>query len=268
MLEEIDLELLPGSKTVIVGGNGSGKSTLLRIGAGVSWPNSGTVELPHRIGYVPERLAARTRFTAAEYVANMGRIRGLNEEVTRARARELFARLDLQPGSDARIESLSKGNRQKVVLAQAFLAPVELLVLDEPFNGLDPVALAALGALTNEAQSDGTAVLVSSHGSLLQQSGLRQLRIQGGRLSELHQDEAPAASSLRAMTVELFATDRASDLQEIAAIPGVTHARFEERPGRLVLRTDHRQIDGVLIEAIARGWSVRSVLDAGEGELG
>jgi ABC-type multidrug transport system ATPase subunit len=79
VLNGIDLELQPRSRTVIVGGNGSGKSTLLRVGAGVSWPNDGTVKLPDRVGYVPERLAARTRFTGTEYLAHMGRIKGLDE---------------------------------------------------------------------------------------------------------------------------------------------------------------------------------------------
>ena len=128
MLGGIDLELEAGSRTVIVGANGSGKSTLLRIGAGVSWPNDGTVKLPVRIGYVPERLAARTKFTGMEYLAHMGRIKGLDAEAINARSRELLQRLDLQPSPNEPIDSLSKGNRQKVVIAQAFLGPVELLV--------------------------------------------------------------------------------------------------------------------------------------------
>lgn len=173
MLRGIDLELQPGSRTVIVGGNGSGKSTLLRIGAGVSWPTDGTVLLPDRIGYVPERLAARTKFTGTEYLAHMGRIKGLDPRAVNTRSRELLQRHDLQPGPNEPIESLSKGNRQKLVLAQAFLRPVELLVLDEPFTGLDPIAHAALGELTNEAQSGGTAVLVSSHHARPDQAGLR-----------------------------------------------------------------------------------------------
>ena len=119
VLKGVDLELHPGSRTVIVGGNGSGKSTLLRIGAGVSWPNGGVVRLPAHIGYVPERLAARIRFTGAEYLAHMGRIKGLDPGIIRARSRELLERLDVQPGPQEPIESLSKGNRQKLVIAQA-----------------------------------------------------------------------------------------------------------------------------------------------------
>jgi ABC-type multidrug transport system ATPase subunit len=259
VLKGIDLELQPGSRTVIVGGNGSGKSTLLRIGAGVSWPNDGVVTLPDRIGYVPERLAARTRFTGAEYLTHMGRIKGLAAEVINARSRELFQRFDLQPGPDEPMDSLSKGNRQKLVLAQALLGPVGLLVLDEPFSGLDPVAHAALRELTNEAQSSGTAVLVSSHHSFPEQAGLRQLRIQDGRLAEIGRDATEVATDAGVMEVALLATDRASDRQRVAAIPGVWHARLEQSQGRLVFLTDRLWIDGVLMEVIAQGWSVRSV---------
>ena len=268
MLNGIDLDLAPGSRTVIVGGNGSGKSTLLRIGAGLSWPNGGTVTLPDRIGYVPERLAARTRFTGADYLAHMGRIKGLPAGVINTRSRELLQRLDLRPGADRPIESLSKGNRQKLVLAQAFLGPVGLLVLDEPFSGLDPVAHAALGELMHEAQSGGTAVLVSSHRAFPAEGGLRQLRIRDGRLAEMRHDEIPTAQ-VGVLEVELVRTDAATDRRRVAAIPGVWHARFEHPPGHLVLRTDHRRIDGVLIEAIAQGWSVRSVRDvSGQGGPG
>ena len=206
VLSGIDLELQPGSKTVIVGGNGSGKSTLLRIGSGVSRPTSGTVTLPNRIGYVPERLAARTKFTGREYLSHMGRIKGLSDMEVNARSRELLQRLGLFPGPDEPIESLSKGNRQKLVLTQAFLGPTGLLVLDEPFSGLDPVAHSSLGELIDEAQANGTAVLVSSHRPFPDKPGLRHLRVQDGQLvEELH---AAAQMTARASYCGRARTDR------------------------------------------------------------
>jgi ABC-type multidrug transport system ATPase subunit len=259
VLKGIDLDLQPGSRTLIVGGNGSGKSTLLRIGAGVSWPNSGSARLPDRIGYVPERLAARTRFTGAEYLAHMGSIKKLDAGTISARSRELLQCLDLRPSPNESIESLSKGNRQKLVLAQAFLGPVGLLVLDEPFAGLDPVSHAALGELTDEAQSGGTAVLASSHYPLPEQVDLRQLRIQNGQLAEIRHDDVPPGADAHVVVVELSPTDRRSNRLQLAAIPGVSHSRVEQPLGRLILVTDHRHVDGVLIAAIRQGWSVRSV---------
>ncbi len=256
VLRGIDLELEPGSRTVIVGGNGSGKSTLLRIGAGVSWPNDGIVKLPDCIGYVPERLAARTKFTGTEYLAQMGRIKGLDAEVTNARSQELLERLDLQPSPNEPIESLSKGNRQKVVIAQAFLGPVELLVLDEPFSGLDPVAHTALGELTNEAQLGGAAVLISSHHALPEQAAQRQLSIHDGQLAETDHDAEAADAGV--VEVELVPIERAPDREQVASLPGVSQAGLRQ-PGVLVLLTDHLHVDNVLISAIEQGWSVRSV---------
>ena len=261
MLNGIDLELPPGSKTVIVGRNGSGKSTLLRIAAGVSRPNDGTVTLPKRIGYVPERLAARTKFTGAEYLAHMGRIKGLKEAAVSARSRELLQRFGLVPGPNERIESLSKGNRQKLILAQAFLGPAGLLVLDEPFSGLDQVAHAALGDLIYGAQSKGTAVLVSSHRLFPGQAELRQLRVEGGQLVEVSQDVSQTEASVRLIEVVLQPTENAADQTQVTAIAGVSNAWLDPSEGQLVLLTDSLQSDGVLTKAIVQGWSVRSVRD-------
>ncbi len=259
VLEGIDLELHPGSRTVIVGGNGSGKSTLLRITAGMTRPNGGIVKLPARIGYAPERLAARTRFTGAEYLTHMGRIKGLDPMTLHSRSRELLERLDLQPGPEHPVESLSKGNRQKLVIAQAFLGPVGLLVLDEPFSGLDASAHAALNELTAEAESGSTAVLISSHRSGPEHSGVRQFRIDGGQLAQVVHAEVSRSPSMRAMQVELFPTEKAQDREQVASIPGVASARLQQSSGVLVLLTDHLHIDRVLTTAIALGWSVQSV---------
>jgi ABC-2 type transport system ATP-binding protein len=269
VLGGIDLELVAGSRTVIVGRNGSGKSTLLRICAGVSVPNNGTVELPDRIGYVPERLAARTRFTGTEYLAHMGRIKGLHAEVINERSRELLGRFDLQPSPKEPIDSLSKGNRQKLVIAQAFLGPVELLVLDEPFSALDPVAHAALGELTSEAQSGGTAVLISSHHVQPEQAGQIQLGIHDGQLAEIRHDWTLRGVTAGALEVELVPTERALDRERVASLSGVSLARFEQSKGVLVLLTNQLHIDRVLTAAIAQGWSVRSVREQlREGRLG
>ena len=259
MLEGIDLELEPGSRTVVVGGNGSGKSTLLRIAAGVSRPSNGTVNLPDRIGYVPERLAARTRFTGAEYLSHMGRIKKLDARTVVVRSQELLERLDLQPGPDVPLASLSKGNCQKLVIAQAFLGPTDLLALDEPFSGLDPVAHAVLGELTTDAQAGGTIVLISSHFALPDQAAQLQLAIRNAGLVEIDSDEVPRGPTVDVMEVELLPTERASGREEVASIPGVSQARFVPPEGLLVLLTDRHHIDHVLTAAISQGWSVRSV---------
>ena len=141
VLDHLDLRFEPGTLTVVVGANGCGKSTLLRVLAGVSRPTEGLItQRPRQVGYVPERLPARLQMTGHEYLAHMGRLRSLDISYAARRSEDLAARLSLNPSLDVRVRSLSKGNSQKVALAQAFLAPVGLLLLDEPWSGLDPSA--------------------------------------------------------------------------------------------------------------------------------
>jgi ABC-type multidrug transport system ATPase subunit len=250
---------------VIVGGNGSGKSTLLRIAAGVTHPTAGRVVTPDTVGYVPERLAARTKLTGAEYVAHMGRIRGLDSEAIYSRSRELFERLDLQPGPEVMSDELSKGNRQKLVLAQAFLGPVEMLVLDEPFSGLDVTAHRSLGELIDEAQARGSSVLISAHGADPMFGADSVLHIGDGRLQAIPDLEAssptPDATEQR---IELVATHNAGGKEQIATLLGVRSIRSDALGMTLSLIVEQADTDAVLSTAIELGWSVVSVGSPGQ----
>ena len=93
----------------------------------------------------------------------MGKIKGLDAKVIEARSRELFERLNLQPSPLVSSGSLSKGNRQKLAIAQAFLGPVEILVLDEPYTGLDAPTRARLRSLVEQAANAGVTVLIATH---------------------------------------------------------------------------------------------------------
>jgi len=265
VLDGVDLGMTPGSRTVIVGGNGSGKSTLLRIVAGVTHPTAGTVLAPKTIGYVPERLAGRSKLSGAEYVAHMGRIKGLDSETVLSRSRELFERLDLQPGPNAMIDALSKGNKQKLVLAQAFLGPVGLLVLDEPFSGLDASAHCALGELMNEAQAQGTSILVSAHRADPTVVGDLMIHIGDGRLEPLT-DLRPAALSVGAdeQRIELVATPNACGHEQIASLLGVRSFRHDELGIAVSLVVEQVHTNTILGAVISMGWSVQSVGAPGE----
>jgi ABC-2 type transport system ATP-binding protein len=264
VLDRVDLVLTPGSRTALIGGNGSGKSTLVRIVAGVSRPTSGTVDLPPRIGYVPERLADRVNFTGYEYAVHMGRIRGLDSEAVDKRARELFERMDLRPGADVMFGSLSKGNRQKVVLAQAFLEPVDLLVLDEPVSGLDSQAVQALGELIHEACSDGAAVLVSGHEANRFIGMDRVTRIENGALIETSMPTT-ASRGTPDRLIHLTATSGAYPAERISMLPGVRRLRADPSGRSLSLLADGQSADAVLVQAIGLGWSVSLVRDLPDG---
>ncbi|MFC7480185.1 ATP-binding cassette domain-containing protein [Luedemannella flava] len=124
VLDGVNLTVAPGDVVGVVGANGCGKSTLLRIMVGLSTPTAGTVTgRPAVVGYVPEKLPGHGRVSARAYLTHLGRIRGLSGRQAAGRARELLDRLSLVGGAGTSLRRLSKGNAQKVALAQALLVP-------------------------------------------------------------------------------------------------------------------------------------------------
>ncbi|HEV7653371.1 MAG TPA: ABC transporter ATP-binding protein [Mycobacteriales bacterium] len=240
VLDGIDATFAAGAVTLVVGGNGSGKSTLLRTVVGASAPTRGRVLRPAGpAAYVPERLPAELRMTARQYVRHMGRLRGLPAPAVTARAEELFERLGLRPGPDVPVGELSKGNSQKVALTQALLAPTALLVLDEPYTGLDPAAAAALTGLVLGAREHGAAVLLSGHETAVSPEADATYAVRGGVLAAV---DAPAAVRTRLV----LRRGRA----DAAPPPGGV---WDAGRGLLVVVT--ADPDETLRTALATGWS-------------
>lgn len=256
VLSGADLKLEAGTLTWIVGSNGSGKTTLLRIAAGVTSPSRGSALVPRRVGFVPERQAARGKFTGAEYLAHMGRIRGLDRRFITERSHELFTRLGVRPGPEAPWNNLSKGNRQKVVIAQAFLGRRDSVILDEPYSGLDDHARQSLDDLIDEVRGEGTSVLVSSHDPPLGPN--RAFRLVDGQLSE-------DASSIRSKStdpmrrVELVRDDETQPDEGLTRRDSVLQWQTTDQGRRLALVVSSEGCDDVLRAALDLGWSVESV---------
>ena len=168
-LDRLDLEVEPGEIFGFLGPNGAGKSTTIRLLRGLLRPTAGDawlagvpvgdVENAHRsVSYVPGDVALWPQLTGAETLALLGNLSG---EVDAAFRDELVARLDLDPSR--RVRAYSKGNRQKVALVAAFMTRAEILLLDEPTAGLDPLMEAEFQALAREAAALGKTVFLSSH---------------------------------------------------------------------------------------------------------
>jgi ABC-2 type transport system ATP-binding protein len=160
-LQAVDATAQPGETVVILGRNGAGKSTLLQLAAGVLQPVHGAVrERPRVVGWVPERFPPDQPFTAGQYLARMAAVRGLRDT---AAVDHWVHRLLLTEHVHTRLGELSKGTAQKVGLAQALLVPPGLLVLDEPWEGLDSVARTLIPEIVAEVTGAGGIVLVSDH---------------------------------------------------------------------------------------------------------
>jgi ABC-type multidrug transport system ATPase subunit len=160
-LSAVDAAVQPGQTVVVLGRNGAGKSTLLQLAAGVLEPTRGAVrDRPGVVGWVPERFPADQPFTAGQYLSRMAAVRGLRGT---AEVQRWVERLLLTEHVDTRLADLSKGTAQKVGLAQALLVRPGLLVLDEPWEGLDAVARTLIPEIVAEVTAAGGAVLVSDH---------------------------------------------------------------------------------------------------------
>jgi ABC-2 type transport system ATP-binding protein len=170
-LDQLQLEVPEGEVVGFLGPNGAGKSTTIRILLDLARPDAGRVEvlgkdprvggpaLRRRIGYVPGELRLDERLTVAQTLNSWAHLRGGG--VDAAVLDQLCERLSLDPRRETR--GLSSGNRRKVGLIGAFMAKPELLILDEPTGGLDPLIQAEFALMVEEARSDGATVFLSSH---------------------------------------------------------------------------------------------------------
>jgi ABC-type multidrug transport system ATPase subunit len=253
VLREVDLALAAGAAVTITGANGSGKSTLLRLLAGVSRPTRGTITgRPEVVGYVPDRFPAGDAMSAVAYLAHMGRIRGLPGN---RRGLELLDRLELAGGVRTPIRALSKGNAQKVALAQALLVPPGLLVLDEPWSGLDAAAHGVLGDILGEVTGRGGTVVFTDHREAIgRRHAWVAYGISEGRVSRLAQPEVVAAEPARIVLADPAGQARPLDW---GRVPGVLTAGATGP--RLHLTVQDTQSDGLLLTALRHGWSVEEV---------
>ncbi|MFI0487375.1 ATP-binding cassette domain-containing protein [Actinomadura sp. 9N215] len=181
MLRDVTLSLPPGGVIEVTGRNGAGKSTLLRVIAGLRSPRKGTLkERPSRVGYAPERFPVDQPFTVRSYLGHMAAIRRVSTDSVGTWAE----RLGFEHLLNVRLPELSKGSAQKVGLAQAFMDTPGLLILDEPFAGLDAATRAALPALLSEFAAEGAIVVVSDHQRCIETlPGVDRLRVANGTVT-------------------------------------------------------------------------------------
>lgn len=183
MFRDVTLSLAAGSVTEVTGHNGAGKSTLLRVIAGLRRPRVGVVrDRPARVGYAPERFPVDQPFSVRAYLGHMAAVRRMPGDAVGAWAE----RLRFDHLLDVRLPELSKGSAQKIGLAQAFMDDPELLILDEPFAGLDAATRDALPGLISGLAADGTTVVVSDHQRCIEAlPGIDRLRVADAAVTHL-----------------------------------------------------------------------------------
>jgi ABC-type multidrug transport system ATPase subunit len=165
VLRDVDVRVAACSLVRLRGPNGSGKSTLLRLLAGATLPTRGrrTTARALAVGYAPDHLAPPPPFSASDFLRHHARLRGCSRSDGEIRVRALADRLAATGLLSERLHALSSGSLRKVVLIQALLGNPRLLVLDEPFNGLDRAAQDELVEILDERRAAGAAIVLSDH---------------------------------------------------------------------------------------------------------
>jgi ABC-2 type transport system ATP-binding protein len=172
-LNDVDLDLGPGV-TGLLGPNGSGKSTLMKLFAGQLLPETGEVRLQGRdpfrepkalrvLGLCPEQDKFYEDLTGFEFVEALARLHGFSRREARAKAAAAIERVGMTRDAVKRMQAMSRGMRQRIKIAQAIAHDPQVVLLDEPLNGADPVARADLIALVKVLGDEGRCVVVSSH---------------------------------------------------------------------------------------------------------
>ena len=265
---ELDFAVEAGEIFGFLGPNGAGKTTTIRLLLDLIRPTEGRIELfgldsrrdgvavRRQVGYLPGDLRLYGRLTAREllrYFAALRGLRGLGE------AEALAAAFELGPDLDRPVQALSRGNRQKVGLVQAFMHRPELLVLDEPTSGLDPLMQQVFNELVREVVEQDRTVFLSSHVlSEVQHVADRVALVREGRLELVEAVETLRARALARVEATFSAAPPAG---AFADVPGV---RELERRGQTVVLAVEGEIDP-LLKALA-GYRVLS-LDSHEADL-
>ena len=192
VLDGVSLSVHPGEVLGYVGGNGAGKTTSMRIMLGVATADSGAVTFQGRpidattrarVGYMPEERGLYPGMRIQPQLEFFAQLRGISRSRSTAVADYWLERLGLTGRRDSRLEDLSLGNQQRIQLAVALLHEPELLVLDEPFSGLDPLAVDMMAAILREEADRGVPVIFSSHQlDLVEQVCDRVAILSGGRV--------------------------------------------------------------------------------------
>jgi len=254
-LDDVSFGVGPGEICGFVGRNGAGKTTAMRIVLGLLECNSGEVrwrDAPidararRHIGYMPEERGLYPKMRVLAHLAYLARLHGMGKEDAREAALRWAQRLGVAARVDDRVEQLSLGNQQRVQLGAALVHDPDLLILDEPFSGLDPIGVDALASEIRARAAEGVPVLFSSHQlELVEQVCHSVAIIDGGRIIA-----AGPVAQLRdregRRTLIRVAVDGDADGSWLAPLPAAT-----------VLERDAR---GLVLE-LGDGVSPDSVLD-------
>jgi ABC-2 type transport system ATP-binding protein len=233
-IDDLNLEVPRGMTYGLIGPSGAGKTTTIRMIMSILFADSGTLrvlglpsalEAKDRIGYLPEERGVYRKMRVKQFLSYIGRLKGGTHAEVAARASRLLARLGLAEAAGKKCEELSKGMLQRVQFVAAIINQPELLILDEPFGGLDPVSVRLLKELIGEEQRRGATIIFSTHVMAHAEELCQQIvMIHKGR-KVLDEPVAGLRRQYDVRTILLEPLDPLFDLAALQRLPGIESLR-------------------------------------------
>lgn len=240
-VDKFSLRVPAGEVLGFLGPNGAGKTTTIRMIMSIIHPDEGAVEvLGHprasevkdRIGYLPEERGLYRKMTVLETLRYFGHLKNLRGRVLKQRIEESLAHIGLEDWANKKVEALSKGMSQKLQFISAILHRPELVILDEPFSGLDPLNTDMLERLIADLRRGGTTVIFSTH----QMNQAERMCDRIVLINRSHKIIDGPVNDVRAQfAARVVEIDAEGDLAALADFPGVADARISSGHARLEL---------------------------------
>ena len=240
----VSLTVPPGSIFGLLGPNGAGKTSTIRMIMDITAPDSGEVrffghprkdEDLRRVGYLPEERGLYRKMTVLEQLVFLGEIRGLKKKELLPKIERWLERVDLQDWTKKKVEELSKGMQQKIQLIGTVLHEPDLLILDEPFSGLDPLNQELFRDLLLDYRQRGKSVVLSTHGMELAERLCDHICLISHGRSVLDGNLKEIKRRLGGNAYRVVAT---GDLDRLNGLPGIAQATIQDGVAKLMLEPD------------------------------
>lgn len=231
---DLSFQVQPGEIFAMLGPNGAGKTTTLRMVLDILRPDAGSIRvfgvpinqsIKDRIGYLPEERGLYQDMITSECLAYLGTLKGLDRKTAKTRAAELLIRVGLEEGLKKKTSSLSRGMQQKAQFAATIIHDPDLIIVDEPFSGLDPVNSLMIKELLYDLKARGKTIIMSTHMMhQVEEMADRMLmvnkgsRVLYGRVEEIRQQYAAHAVYIRGQ----------GDWEKLPGVDSVTYDKDEK----------------------------------------
>jgi ABC-2 type transport system ATP-binding protein len=261
-VRDLDLVVPQGGLYGVIGPNGAGKTTAIRMILSIMFPDSGelsvlgkrsALEAKDRIGYLPEERGLYKKMRVGDFLTYVARLKGMDGPDLRGRVLEWLRRVDLSGVEARRCEELSKGMQQKLQFVAAVIHQPDLLILDEPFSGLDPVNQRLLRDLVLEEHRSGATVLFSTHVMVHAEQLCDHIVMIHKGAKVLDQTMAGIRAQFDPRTILFEPMRPDADLKPLEGVPGVTGIRREGPAWDISLRegADAASVIPALAAAVA-----------------